>query len=255
MRAAARGAPPRCARASARLRASAAASSATRSIEGGNRVEDAVVLRRRASRAPASTSSRSRKGGKFEDAKQPKVGEAVYPYTGPSGHECMPTVRVDERGPVRPQRPARGARSAPRVRAAGSRRRSSTRGGISTFEQAEAILARGEADIVGAARQSLADPDWFLKIRARPRRRDPPLRVHELLRGARPAAQAGDLQALGSRARPGRPGCDARERRAAPAHASVLAATGCRGRRFLTRGFAGRPGARSGISTAQGALR
>ena len=27
------------------------------------------------------------------------------------------------------------------------------------------ILARGEADIVGAARQSLADPDWFLKIR------------------------------------------------------------------------------------------
>jgi hypothetical protein len=38
-------------------------------------------------------------------------------------------------------------------------------GGISTFEQAEAILAGGEADIVGAARQSLADPDWYLKIR------------------------------------------------------------------------------------------
>ena len=38
-------------------------------------------------------------------------------------------------------------------------------GGISTFEQAEAILERGEADIVGAARQSLADPDWFRKIR------------------------------------------------------------------------------------------
>ena len=38
-------------------------------------------------------------------------------------------------------------------------------GGISTFDQAEAILASGAADIIGAARQSLADPDWFLKMR------------------------------------------------------------------------------------------
>jgi 2,4-dienoyl-CoA reductase-like NADH-dependent reductase (Old Yellow Enzyme family) len=40
-----------------------------------------------------------------------------------------------------------------------------TSGGISTFEMAEAILERGEADIIAAARQSLADPDWFLKTR------------------------------------------------------------------------------------------
>jgi 2,4-dienoyl-CoA reductase-like NADH-dependent reductase (Old Yellow Enzyme family) len=39
-----------------------------------------------------------------------------------------------------------------------------TSGGVYSFEQAEGILARGEADIVGAARQSLADPDWFAKI-------------------------------------------------------------------------------------------
>ncbi len=39
------------------------------------------------------------RGGKFEDAKQPRVGWARYPYTGPSGYECMPTVRSDERGP------------------------------------------------------------------------------------------------------------------------------------------------------------
>ncbi|MFT3775829.1 MAG: hypothetical protein QM820_61580 [Minicystis sp.] len=38
-------------------------------------------------------------------------------------------------------------------------------GGIGTFEMAEGILARGEADLIGAARQSLADPDWFLKLR------------------------------------------------------------------------------------------
>ena len=40
-----------------------------------------------------------------------------------------------------------------------------TSGGIATFEEAEGILARGEADIVAAARQTLADPDWFRKIR------------------------------------------------------------------------------------------
>jgi 2,4-dienoyl-CoA reductase-like NADH-dependent reductase (Old Yellow Enzyme family) len=38
-------------------------------------------------------------------------------------------------------------------------------GGVTTFEQAEAILRRGEADIVGLARQALADPDWFIKVR------------------------------------------------------------------------------------------
>ena len=38
-------------------------------------------------------------------------------------------------------------------------------GGIASFSQAEGILQRAEADIVGAARQSIADPDWFLKMR------------------------------------------------------------------------------------------
>ena len=40
-----------------------------------------------------------------------------------------------------------------------------TSGGITTFDQAEGILERGEADCVAAARQTLADPDWFRKIR------------------------------------------------------------------------------------------
>ena len=39
------------------------------------------------------------KGGKFEDAQEPKVGQAVYPYTGQSGYECMPTVLSDAAGP------------------------------------------------------------------------------------------------------------------------------------------------------------
>jgi 2,4-dienoyl-CoA reductase-like NADH-dependent reductase (Old Yellow Enzyme family) len=51
------------------------------------------------------------------------------------------------------------------VRAAGHTTPVVTSGGIGTFEQAEAILAEGEADFVAAARQTLADPDWFRKIR------------------------------------------------------------------------------------------
>ena len=38
-------------------------------------------------------------------------------------------------------------------------------GGISTFEQAQDLLRSGAADIIASARQSLADPDWFRKLR------------------------------------------------------------------------------------------
>jgi 2,4-dienoyl-CoA reductase-like NADH-dependent reductase (Old Yellow Enzyme family) len=38
-------------------------------------------------------------------------------------------------------------------------------GGIHSFDQAESILASGAADFVAAARQTLADPDWFEKLR------------------------------------------------------------------------------------------
>ena len=37
-------------------------------------------------------------------------------------------------------------------------------GGIHGFEVAEKILRDGDGDIVGAARQSMADPDWFRKM-------------------------------------------------------------------------------------------
>ena len=103
------------------------------------------------------------KGGRFEDARQPKIGEAVYPYTGPSGYECMPTVIGDERGPFGRNVPLAAAiRGA--LRAAGHSTPVVTSGGIYAFEQAEGILRRAEADFVGAARQTLADPDWFRKI-------------------------------------------------------------------------------------------
>jgi 2,4-dienoyl-CoA reductase-like NADH-dependent reductase (Old Yellow Enzyme family) len=131
-------------------------------VEGGSDVDDAAWFGVRLAAAGADYLSVS-KGGRFEDAKQPRVGEAVYPYTGRSGHECMPTVISDARGPFGRNVPlAATIRRA--VRAAGLETPIVTSGGITTFDQAEQILARGEADAVAAARQTLADPDWFRKI-------------------------------------------------------------------------------------------
>jgi 2,4-dienoyl-CoA reductase-like NADH-dependent reductase (Old Yellow Enzyme family) len=132
-------------------------------IAGGNRVEDAAYFAAEFARAGADFISLS-KGGKFDDAKQPKVGEAAYPYTGQSGYECMPTVHSDERGPfARNVELSRAVRRA--VRGAGFETPIAIAGGIATFEQAEEILQKGDADIVASARQTLADPDWFLKMR------------------------------------------------------------------------------------------
>ena len=132
-------------------------------IAGGSRVEDAIYYAREFATVEVDFLSLS-KGGKFEDAQQPKVGQAVYPYTGQSGYECMPTVLSDEVGPF--------GRSVPLVAAikravngAGFSTPVVATGGISTFEQAEEILREGQADIVGMARQALADPDWFIKVK------------------------------------------------------------------------------------------
>src|SRR5262249_10394324 len=132
-------------------------------IAGGTGIDDAVYFGVEFARAGFDYLSIS-KGGKFEDAEQPKIGQAVYPYTGQSGYECMPTTLSDERGPF--------GRSVPLVAAikravneSGSETPVVATGGITTFEQAEAILQSNQADIAGLARQALADPDWFIKVR------------------------------------------------------------------------------------------
>jgi 2,4-dienoyl-CoA reductase-like NADH-dependent reductase (Old Yellow Enzyme family) len=133
-------------------------------IDGGSDLDDAVWFGRRFAAGGCDFLSLS-KGGKFEDAKQPKIGAAAYPYTGRSGYECMPTVYSDERGPFARNAPlARAVRQA--VRADGFDVPIVAAGGVVTFQHGEAILARGDADIVASARQSLADPDWFLKMEA-----------------------------------------------------------------------------------------
>jgi 2,4-dienoyl-CoA reductase-like NADH-dependent reductase (Old Yellow Enzyme family) len=132
-------------------------------VAGGNRVADAIYFGVEFARAGFDFLSLS-KGGKFEDAQQPKVGQAVYPYTGQSGYECMPTVLSDATGPF--------GRSVPlvseikrAVNQAGFETSTVATGGITIFEQAESILREGHADIAGLARQALADPDWFIKVK------------------------------------------------------------------------------------------
>ena len=130
-------------------------------VEGGSRLEDAVSHSLRFAAEGLDFISVS-KGGKFEDARQPGIGQAAYPYTGPSGHECMPTVRI-EGGPFGRNLPlSRAVREA--LRQAGHAMPVVGAGGLATFEAAEEALESGACDLVGAARQSLADPDWWRKV-------------------------------------------------------------------------------------------
>ncbi len=131
-------------------------------ITGGSSLDDAQFFALEFARAGLDFISLSR-GGKFEDAKQPRVGQAAYPYTGPSGHECMPTPMIGAPGPW-----GRNVSATAQIKRAlvdaGFTTPVVACGGISSFWQAEQILAQGQADIVASARQSLADPDWFLKV-------------------------------------------------------------------------------------------
>ncbi len=131
-------------------------------IEGGSSLEDICYFATQFARDGMDFLSLSR-GGKFDDAKQPKAGQAAYPYTGPSGYECMPQFISDETGPFgRNFAATKTIRAA--VRDAGFNTPVIGAGGIHNFEMAENMLQDGVADIAGVARQALADPDWFVKL-------------------------------------------------------------------------------------------
>ncbi len=121
---------------------------------GGNTLEDAQAIGVELARAGLDFLSISR-GGKFDDARQPAVGEAAYPYTGWSGRKCIPRDKKDPDGVN--THLATGIRTA--IREAGSRIPVVTAGKIHTFAQAESILREERADLVGMARALLADPD------------------------------------------------------------------------------------------------
>lgn len=132
-------------------------------IAGGTRPDEASQVGVAFARAGFDFLSLSR-GGKFEDAKRPQVGSAAYPYTGPSGWECMPTTLADAQGPFG-RNVVAGAQIRSAVHSAGLETPLVVCGGIASFTQAEALLEHGHADVVGSARQTLADPDWFEKVR------------------------------------------------------------------------------------------
>jgi len=131
-------------------------------IENGNDLSETPEIAVAFAQAGMDFLSTSR-GGKFDDAAQPAVDAAAYPYTGPSGYECMPQFISDARGPFgRNAAPTKAIRDA--VRAAGFATPVVCAGGVHNFEMAEGWLRDGVCDLVGAARQSLADPDWALKM-------------------------------------------------------------------------------------------
>ena len=130
-------------------------------IAGGNRVDDAAWFGVEFARAGLDFLSLSR-------GRQVRGRQAAEGRLGRVSLHRPERLRVHADGllrrarPVRPQRPPRRVRAA--VRAAGFRTPIVTSGGISTSSRPRAP-PRGEADIVASARQSLADPDWFRKMR------------------------------------------------------------------------------------------
>ncbi len=97
-------------------------------------------------------------GGKFEDAVH-KEGSPLYPYTGYSGDRCMP-------GEAYPPLPH--AHLAAGIKAFLNKHGYdipvASVGKISDPADAERLLAAGQADMIGMARQLLADPDWVKKV-------------------------------------------------------------------------------------------
>ena len=97
-------------------------------------------------------------GGKFEDAIH-KPGQPLYPYTGYSGDRCMP-------GDWYPALPHAGLAAAIKryVNDKGYDVPVASVGKISDPADAERLLDEGKADLIGMARQLLADPDWVRKV-------------------------------------------------------------------------------------------
>jgi len=127
-------------------------------IKDGYSVADAALMAVRFAQLGADYLSISA-GGKFEDAIH-HPGEPLYPYTGYSGDRCMPSAGYPDGLNVYLAEGIRGA-----LRERGLATPVVATGKIRTPELAESVLRSGRADLVGMARQLLADPDWPKKVR------------------------------------------------------------------------------------------
>jgi len=131
---------------------------AEEAIKDGYTIDEAKLIALRMAQAGVDYISLS-VGGKFEDA-QPREGHPLYPYTGYSGDRCMP-------GNWYPPQPHAHLAGAIKqfINAKGHDVPVISVGKISDPDDAEQLLQDGKADIIGMARQLLADPDWPVKVR------------------------------------------------------------------------------------------
>lgn len=98
-------------------------------------------------------------GGKFEDAVH-TPGQVLFPYSGYSGDRCMPgswlprALHVNLAAEIKAHLVAQGIRTPVAIA-----------GKLSDPDDAERVIAQGNADIVGIARGLLADPAWANKVK------------------------------------------------------------------------------------------
>jgi 2,4-dienoyl-CoA reductase-like NADH-dependent reductase (Old Yellow Enzyme family) len=126
-------------------------------VRDGYTIEDAKPIALRMAQLGVDYISLS-VGGKFEDAVQ-REGQPLYPYTGYSGDRCMPGAWY----PALPNAHLAAAIKA-YLNAHGFDVPVVSVGKISAPVEAEQLLRDGRADIIGMARQLLADPDWVNKV-------------------------------------------------------------------------------------------
>ena len=122
-------------------------------IEGGNRVNDASYFGVEFARAGFDYLLIS-KGGKSRMRSSRKSGRPVYPYTGQSGYECMPTVISDAR--ARSRAASLWFRHQACGQCGGSDSAANRRRRYHNLRAGRKHPQRGEADIAGFARQALA---------------------------------------------------------------------------------------------------
>ncbi|WP_341703786.1 NADH:flavin oxidoreductase [Ferrovibrio sp.] len=130
---------------------------AEEAIKDGYTVEEAKLIALRMAQLGVDYISLS-VGGKFEDAVH-RDGQPLYPYTGYSGDRCMP-------GDWYPALPHAHLAAAVKqyINAKGFTVPVISVGKISDPAEAETLLQEGRADMIGMARQLLADPDWVKKV-------------------------------------------------------------------------------------------
>ncbi len=127
-------------------------------IRGGYTVKEGKLIALRHAQLGCDYVSLS-VGGKFEDAEH-HPGEVLHAYTGYSGERAMPDVWHPDMTHV-----PLAAEIKEFINAKGYTTPIITAGKIRQPDEAEQILIDGKADVLGIARQLLADPDWPNKVK------------------------------------------------------------------------------------------